>query len=73
MPVPVTLSDQTPANIPNRAGTSAILPRFADIRVAVSADFDIGSGLTFALGYRINYGIPNELKTEQCGRCSVWP
>ena len=55
----VTLRDTTPAAIPSRAGTSAVLPRFADIRVSVSADFDLGSGLTFALGYRINYGIPN--------------
>jgi DNA replication ATP-dependent helicase Dna2 len=54
-----TLRDVTPAGIPNRAGTSAVLPRFADIRVSVSADFDVGSGLTFALGYRIDYGVPN--------------
>lgn len=54
-----TLRDDSPAVIPDRAGTSAVLPRFADIRVAVSADFDVGSGLTFALGYRINYGVPN--------------
>ena len=58
----ITLHDQAEANIPDRAGTSAVLPRFADIRVCVSADFDVGSGLTFALGYRINYGIPNELR-----------
>ncbi len=55
----VTLRDATPAAIPDRAGSSAVLPRFADIRVSMSADFDVGSGLTFALGYRINYGVPN--------------
>ena len=54
-----TLQNAMPAAIPSRAGTSAILPRFADIRVAVSVDFDIGSGLTFAFGYRIDYGVPN--------------
>lgn len=54
-----TLRNSTPAEIPNRAGTSAVLPRFADIRVSLSADFDVGSGLTFALGYRIDYGVPN--------------
>lgn len=53
------LRSPAPANIPDRAGTSAVLPRFADIRVAVSADFDVGSGLTFALGYRIQFGIPD--------------
>jgi DNA replication ATP-dependent helicase Dna2 len=55
----ITLHNETPAAIPNRAGTSAVLPRFADIRVSVLADFDVGSGLTFALGYRIDYGVPN--------------
>lgn len=55
----VSLTQQDAAHIPDRAGTSAVLPRFADIRVAVSADFDLGSGLTFAVGYRIEYGIPN--------------
>jgi hypothetical protein len=55
----VTLRNETPAEIPNRAGTSAVLPRFADIRVSLSADFDVGSGLTFAFGYRIDYGLPN--------------
>ena len=53
-----SLNGNTPADIPNRAGTSATLPRFADIRVGVSADFDIGSGLTFAFGYRLDYGVP---------------
>ena len=28
--------------------------------MSVSADFDIGSGLTFAFGYRVDYGVPNE-------------
>lgn len=55
----VALTDQSAAHIPNRAGTSAVLPRFADIRVSVSADFDVGSGLTFAVGYRMEYGVPN--------------
>jgi hypothetical protein len=57
-----TLWNDTPAEIPDRAGTSAVLPRFADIRVSLSADFDVGSGLTFALGYRIDYGVPNAVR-----------
>ena len=52
------LSGDLPSRIPDRAGTSAILPKFADIRVAVSADFDVGSGLTFAFGYEMTYGVP---------------
>jgi hypothetical protein len=58
----ITLIEGRAAEIPDRAGTSAVLPRFADIRIAVSADFDVGSGLTFAFGYRIDYGVPNAFR-----------
>lgn len=36
------------AEVPPGAGTSALLPRWADLRVFVSADFDPGSGVTLA-------------------------
>ena len=62
-----TLHEQSETNIPSRAGTSAVLPRFADIRVSVSADFDVGSGLTFAFGYRLNYGVPDESYPDGAG------
>ena len=63
-----TLRDGAPANIPSLAGTSAALPRFSDIRIGVSADFDVGSGLTFAFGYRIDYGVPEaELPNRPTG------
>lgn len=55
------------AEIPDRSGTSSSLPRFADIRVALSADFDIGSGLTFAFGYRISYGVPTRRRQDGAG------
>lgn len=58
----ITLTEGGAAEIPDRAGTSAVLPRFADIRIAVSVDFDVGSGLTFAFGYRIDYGIPDAFR-----------
>ena len=51
----VSLRDASPAEIPDKAGTAALLPRHSDIQVAVSADYDIGSGLTFAFGYEIFY------------------
>lgn len=38
------------AHIPPDAGTSASMPRWADLRLFVSADFDLGSALTLALG-----------------------
>ncbi len=56
----VALKSQGVTNVPDRAGTSNALPRFADIRVAISADFDVGSELTFAFGYRLDYGVPVE-------------
>jgi hypothetical protein len=49
----VSLRDASPAEIPDKAGTAALLPRYSDIQVAVSADYDVGSGLTFAFGYEI--------------------
>lgn len=52
------LRDQAVAEVADRAGTSAVLPKFADICVSVSADFDVGSGLTFAFGYRLTAGVP---------------
>ncbi len=61
------LEHPAPAMIPDRAGTSACLPRFSDIQVAVSVDFDVGSGLTFALGYSIRSGIPEARNTESEG------
>lgn len=60
----VTLEGDLAADVADRAGTSAVLPKFADIRVAVSADFDIGSGLTFAFGYRVEYGVPNAFRPQ---------
>jgi DNA replication ATP-dependent helicase Dna2 len=53
------MNDNAPADIPNRAGTSAVLPSFADIKVFLSADFDVATGLTFALAALVDYGVPN--------------
>ncbi|RTM14625.1 MAG: helicase [Bradyrhizobiaceae bacterium] len=63
----LTLVNSLPAAIPDRAGTSAVLPSFSDIRVNISADFDVGSGLTFAFGYNISYGVPNAPRTANAG------
>ncbi|HLI27831.1 MAG TPA: AAA domain-containing protein [Chloroflexota bacterium] len=41
---------QRQAWIPDHVGTSAIMPRWADLRVYLSADFDVGSAITLALG-----------------------
>ena len=63
-----SLAETRPPEIPDRAGTSAVLPRFADIRVFVSADFDVASGLTFAFGSYISYGVPNDRRDDAGGR-----
>lgn len=51
-----------PAGLPDRSGTSAVMPRYSDVRVALSVDFDVGSGLAFALGYEMVASIPTALK-----------
>jgi hypothetical protein len=38
------------AQIPPASGTSAIMPRWADLRIYLSADYDLGSAITFAFG-----------------------
>lgn len=63
-----SLTEQRPAEIPDRAGTSAVLPRFSDISVYVSADFDVATGLTFAFGSYITYGVPNAARDPAAGR-----
>lgn len=50
------------SGIPPAAGTSAIMPRWTDLRVYLSVDFDLGSAITFAFGIKAfwleprNYG-----------------
>lgn len=43
------------AEVPPGAGTSAVLPRWADLKLYVSADFDGGSGVTLAFGLRARW------------------
>lgn len=59
-----SLRDQSDARLPDRTGTSAIMPRFSDIRVALSADYDVSSGLTFVLGARVEAFVPTDVKRD---------
>ena len=43
-------SQQT--HIPNQSGTSAGMPRWADLHVYLSVDFDVGSAITVAFGLK---------------------
>ncbi|WHU05024.1 DEAD/DEAH box helicase [Sphingomonas sp. NIBR02145] len=38
------------SDIPAGSGTSAVIPNWADLNLYLSADFDVGSGLTLAFG-----------------------
>jgi len=38
------------STVPPQAGTSAVMPAWADLRIYITADFDIGSGITIAFG-----------------------
>ncbi|WP_286296915.1 hypothetical protein [Aminobacter sp. SS-2016] len=63
-----SLRDRTPARLPDRTGTSAIMPRFSDIRIALSADYDVSSGLTFAMGARVEAFVPDGKQRDEAGR-----
>lgn len=54
------LTSSADALIPDKAGTTAVLPSEVDVRVALSVDYDVGSGLTFAIGYRVLLDVPHE-------------
>ena len=54
------LAGNLPAALAETTGTSAVLPRFSDIDVAMTVDYDVGSDVTFALGYQVLYRIPGE-------------
>ena len=61
--------------IPPQSGTSASMPRWADLHIYLSVDFDIGSAITVAFGLRAfwyeprAYGSP--LTTQRQSR--AWP
>lgn len=44
-----SLANRT-SSIPSGSGTSAVLPNWSDLSLYISADFDVGSGLTLAFG-----------------------
>ena len=45
------------ALMPPQVGTSAVMPAWADLRIYVTADFDIGSGITMAFGFQAVWAI----------------
>jgi hypothetical protein len=49
-----SLADGTAA-VADQEGTSALMPCWADLRIFITADFDIGSGITIAFGLSGRY------------------
>lgn len=45
------------AYVPPQVGTSAVMPAWADLRVYITADFDIGSGITMAFGFQAVWAV----------------
>jgi DNA replication ATP-dependent helicase Dna2 len=45
------------AAIPPQVGTSAVMPAWTDLRIYLTADFDIGSGITTAFGFQAVWAV----------------
>ncbi|HYF65892.1 MAG TPA: AAA domain-containing protein, partial [Herpetosiphonaceae bacterium] len=48
------------AMVPPQAGTSAIMPAWADLRIYLTADFDLGSGITTAFGFQAVWAVSRQ-------------
>lgn len=61
------------AAIPPQAGTSAALPKWADLRIYVSVDFDLGSAITVAFGIKAFWRQPRPFGATFTPATNVWP
>jgi DNA replication ATP-dependent helicase Dna2 len=46
-------------HVPAASGTSAVMPRWADLRIHLSVDYDLGSAITFAFGIKASWIEPH--------------
>lgn len=54
------------AFVPPQAGTSAVMPKWTDLRIYITADFDIGSGISVAFGVKGQFWVrPDRVKPGQ--------
>lgn len=67
-----SLADQD-AFVAADTGTSAIMPRWADLRIYLTVDFDVGSGITFALGLRAFWLEPSVFGQNTPRAQQNWP
>jgi DNA replication ATP-dependent helicase Dna2 len=49
------------AVVPPQAGTSAVMPAWADLRIYLTSDFDVGSGITIAFGIASVWAVSPQL------------
>jgi DNA replication ATP-dependent helicase Dna2 len=66
------IDGNTPATIAPQSGTSAIMPRWADLRISLSVDFDPGSAITFAFGLKAFWVEPYRANQTQRDT-QAWP
>ncbi len=67
------LQTDTPI-IPSGAGTSSVMPKGSDLSIYVSADFDISSAITVALGLRAFWHEPVPFGASKANRQTrAWP
>jgi DNA replication ATP-dependent helicase Dna2 len=64
------INEQT--SIPPQAGTSAVMPRWTDLRIYVSAEFDVGSGISFAFGVRGFWWISDQTSDTGQAKMQGW-
>ena len=55
------------SHVPRGAGTSALMPRWVDLRIRVSVDFDVGSGISLAFAAEANWVQPIGSRNGQPG------
>jgi DNA replication ATP-dependent helicase Dna2 len=61
------------AFVPPQTGTSAVMPKWTDLRIYITADFDIGSGISVAFGVKGQFWVrPDRVKTGQ-QQSLMWP
>jgi DNA replication ATP-dependent helicase/nuclease Dna2 len=61
------------ARLPQDSGTSALLPGWADLRIYLSVDFDIGSAITLAFGIKAFWVEPFASRAGGKPATRAWP
>jgi DNA replication ATP-dependent helicase/nuclease Dna2 len=61
------------AQLPPSSGTSALMPGWADLRIYLSVDFDIGSAITLAFGIKAFWVQPWRSRAGGPATTRAWP